>query len=250
MFWQTIWWCNQPCCWLTHNIWQQVEIKDTILTFSFANLSGASTTWSLLSLSEERPPSSVPFVPFDSPFAFFERLPRFPSVKEDPWAAGFRSKYNKTSKIKHLHCQRTCYEIPLFATCPHNMILSLHNYIINTTNLMHTSLSLTLHWRSMSRHVLGISCLSSGGTTGTQNWWLLCAVVDVGWSPETNPHLQLHTTVTNSVFVYCLLRTGKSQNMSRHWTSIMCKWEWSVHQVGCVYYVIMSLRCTVNKTSN
>jgi hypothetical protein len=27
--------------------------------------------------------------------------------------------------------------------------------------------------------------------------------------PETNPHLQLHTIVTNSAFVYCLLRMGK-----------------------------------------
>jgi len=103
-----IWWHNQPCYRQIRNIWQQAEIKDTILTFSFASLFGASTTWSQLSLSEERPPSSVPFVPFDSPFAFFERLPRFPSVKEDPWAAGFKSMCNKTSKIKHLHCQRTC----------------------------------------------------------------------------------------------------------------------------------------------
>jgi hypothetical protein len=38
------------------------------------------------------------------------------------------------------------------------------------------------------------------------------------------------------------------RNMSRHWISIKCKWSWSVHQVGCVYYVITSLWCTVNKT--
>jgi hypothetical protein len=47
---------------------------------------------------------------------------------------------------------------------------------------MHTSLSL---------HFIDLQCLdmfwallapSSGGTTRTQNWWLLCAVVDVGWS--------------------------------------------------------------------
>jgi hypothetical protein len=41
---------------------------------------------------------------------------------------------------------------------------------------------------------------------------------------------------------------SNARNMSRHWTSIKCKWKWSVHQVGCVYYVITSLWCTVNKT--
>jgi hypothetical protein len=39
-----------------------------------------------------------------------------------------------------------------------------------------------------------------------QLWCLLCAVVDVGWSqdimsPETIPHLQLHTIVTKAVSV-------------------------------------------------
>jgi hypothetical protein len=38
--------------------------------------------------------------------------------------------------------------------------------------------------------------------------------------------------------------------MSRIWTLIKCKWNWSVYQVGCVYYVITSLWCTVNKTLN
>jgi hypothetical protein len=33
-------------------------------------------------------------------------------------------------------------------------------------------------------HVSGITCPSSGGTTQTQGWWLLCAVVDVGWSQD------------------------------------------------------------------
>jgi ribonuclease HI len=67
----------------------------------------------------------------------------------------------------------------------------------------------TLYWCSMSRLVSGITCPSSGGTTRTQNWWLLCAVVDVGWSQNMgrlleqsshilSPHLQLHTIATNS----------------------------------------------------
>jgi hypothetical protein len=55
------------------------------------------------------------------------------------------------------------------------------NYVINTTNLMHTSLTLALFWGSVSRHVFGITCPSSGGTIRTQNWWLFCAVVDMGW---------------------------------------------------------------------
>jgi hypothetical protein len=50
----------------------------------------------------------------------------------------------------------------------------------------------------MSRHVSGITFPSSEGTTRTQNRWLLCAAVDAGWSvfpyPETNPHLQPHTS--------------------------------------------------------
>jgi hypothetical protein len=48
--------------------------------------------------------------------------------------------------------------------------------------LIHTSLSLTLYWCSMSRHVSGITCPSSGDNTRTKNWWVLCAFVDVGWS--------------------------------------------------------------------
>jgi hypothetical protein len=43
---------------------------------------------------------------------------------------------------------------------------------------MHTSLSLTRYWCSVSRHVSGITCPSLGGTTRTQNWWLLCAEMD------------------------------------------------------------------------
>jgi hypothetical protein len=38
------------------------------------------------------------------------------------------------------------------------------------------------------------------------------------------------------------------ENMSTLWTLIKCKWKWSVYQVGSVYYKIMSLWCTVNKT--
>jgi hypothetical protein len=34
--------------------------------------------------------------------------------------------------------------------------------------------------------------------------------------------------------------------MSRHWTSIKGKWKRSVHQVGCVYYVIISLGLMTN----
>jgi hypothetical protein len=36
----------------------------------------------------------------------------------------------------------------------------------------------------VSRHVSCTTCPSSGGTSRTQNWWLLCAVVDVGWSQD------------------------------------------------------------------
>jgi hypothetical protein len=46
------------------------------------------------------------------------------------------------------------------------------------------------------------------------------------------------------------LWAGNARNMSRHWTSIKCKWKWSVHQVVCVYYVITSLWFTVSKTLN
>jgi hypothetical protein len=62
----------------------------------------------------------------------------------------------------------------------------LFNYVINTNNLMYTSLSLslTLYWGSMSRHVSGITCPSSVSIARTQIWWLLCAVVDVGWSRD------------------------------------------------------------------
>jgi hypothetical protein len=42
----------------------------------------------------------------------------------------------------------------------------------------------SLYWGSQSRHVSGITCPSSGGTTQTQGWWLLCSVVDVGWSQD------------------------------------------------------------------
>jgi hypothetical protein len=38
--------------------------------------------------------------------------------------------------------------------------------------------------------------------------------------------------------------------MSRLWTLIKHKWKWGVYQVGCVYYVIISLWCTVKKTLN
>jgi hypothetical protein len=48
------------------------------------------------------------------------------------------------------------------------------NYVINTTNLKQTSLSLKLYLSSKSRHVSGITCRSSGGTTRTQIWLLLC----------------------------------------------------------------------------
>jgi hypothetical protein len=40
---------------------------------------------------------------------------------------------------------------------------------------MHTSLSFTLYWCSMSRRVSGITCPSSGGTTQTKNCGILCA---------------------------------------------------------------------------
>jgi hypothetical protein len=49
---------------------------------------------------------------------------------------------------------------------------------------MHCSLSLTFYWCSMSRHVSGITCPSSGGTTRTLNGWLLFAVVDVFWCQD------------------------------------------------------------------
>lgn len=56
-------------------------------TLSSANFSGAWTTNSELSSGElDLPPS-----PF-SPPCFLERLLRFPSVNDEPWAAGFKSK--------------------------------------------------------------------------------------------------------------------------------------------------------------
>jgi hypothetical protein len=50
------------------------------------------------------------------------------------------------------------------------------HYVINTTNLIHTSLSLSLYWVSKSWHVLGINCPSSGDIKWMQIWWLLWVV--------------------------------------------------------------------------
>jgi hypothetical protein len=50
----------------------------------------------------------------------------------------------------------------------------------------------------MSRHVSGIACPSSGGIKRTQNWWLLCAVVDVGWSVPISWDQPTTTTAHNN----------------------------------------------------
>jgi hypothetical protein len=106
------------------------------------------------------------------------------------------------------------------------------NYVINTTNLIHTPLSLSLYSSSKSRHVSSITCPSSGGTTRMQLWWLLCAVVNVGWSQD-------------------LGRPSNGRNMSRLWTSIKWKRKWSVNQVVCVYYVIISpFQTILNRLQN
>jgi hypothetical protein len=135
------------------------------------------------------------------------------------------------------------------------------SYVINTTNLIHTSLSLSLYWSSMSRHVSGITCPSSGGNARTQNWWM-CAVVDVGWTQDVGRLQPSHTP--RPPHIYNCYNTQHSpnlspcsaswrwasdaRNMSRHWTSTKCKWKWSVCRVSCVYYLITSLWCTVNRT--
>jgi hypothetical protein len=125
---------------------------------------------------------------------------------------------------------------------------------------MLTSLSLTLNWCSMNRHVSGITWPSSGGTTRTQNRWLLCTVVDVGWSQNVgrlqSSHILRPTHIYNCTQYSPNLRPcsaswrwpSNARNMSRHWTPIKCKLKWSVYQVGCVYYVITSQWRTVNKT--
>jgi hypothetical protein len=66
---------------------------------------------------------------------------------------------------------------------------------------MHTSLS--LDWCSMSRRVLGITCPPSGGTTRTQNWWLLCAVVDVGWSQDIYTMMHGQQNIKFTHLSYC-----------------------------------------------
>jgi hypothetical protein len=54
------------------------------------------------------------------------------------------------------------------------------------------TLHFSLYWGSHSRHISGITCPSSGGTTQTQGWWLLCAVVDVGWSQDVGRRQSSH----------------------------------------------------------
>jgi hypothetical protein len=64
----------------------------------------------------------------------------------------------------------------------------------------------------MSRHVSSITCPSSRGITRTLNWWLLCAVVDVGWSQGVWKFYQFksnmpvkNVSLLNSAFVMAIL---------------------------------------------
>jgi hypothetical protein len=75
------------------------------------------------------------------------------------------------------------------------------------------------------------------------------------WQPS---HILSQTHIYNSTQQSPNLRpccaswrwASNTWNTSRIWTLMKCKWKWSVYQVGCVYYVITSLWCTVNKTLN
>jgi hypothetical protein len=72
------------------------------------------------------------------------------------------------------------------------------------------------------------------------------------------PIFRRHYTNADLVTIVCSCRCGlvsgcgktSARNISRLWTLIKCKCKWNVYQVGCVYYVITSLWCTVNKTLN
>jgi hypothetical protein len=48
----------------------------------------------------------------------------------------------------------------------------------NKHNQLDTHFTFPLYSGSQFRHVSGITCPSSGCTTQTQNWWLLCAAID------------------------------------------------------------------------
>jgi hypothetical protein len=77
---------------------------------------------------------------------------------------------------------------------------------------MHTSLSLTLHWFLVSRHVSGITCPSSGGTTRTHNWWILCAVVDVGWAWDQHTSTTAHNSHQSYHTLLDCRRPGRRQS--------------------------------------
>jgi hypothetical protein len=72
-------------------------------------------------------------------------------------------------------------------------------YVINTTNLIHTSLLLSLYWGS-SLDMFRALLAHHHETLHKRSFGDLCAVVVEGLS-ETNPHLQLHTIFTKAAFV-------------------------------------------------
>jgi hypothetical protein len=88
----------------------------------------------------------------------------------------------ETCSQKHKLYECSCYWRSVLSFCRTRIIS--YNYVISTTNQIHTSLSILFYWCSKSRHVSGITFQSSGDTTRMQLWWLLCAVVDVGWSED------------------------------------------------------------------
>jgi hypothetical protein len=89
--------------------------------------------------------------------------------------------------VDHIGISKIVVPVKYQTTRQENRLINfLHNYVINTTKLIHNTLSLSLCWGSKSRHVSDITCLSSRDTTRMQLWWLLCAVVDVDWSKPTS----------------------------------------------------------------
>jgi hypothetical protein len=77
----------------------------------------------------------------------------------------------------------------------------------SNTNLIHTSLFTLVRFTVST--CFGHYCPSSGGTTQTQGWWLLCAVVDVGRSQDVGRLSYSHNKVKSEVCIKLVLLITK-----------------------------------------
>jgi hypothetical protein len=96
---------------------------------------------------------------------------------------------------------------------------------------MQTSLSRTLYWGSLSRHISALLArFQEAHYTNAELVTIVCSC---------RCGLVSGCGKTALILSSCSASWGwasNARNMSRHWTSIKCKWKWSVHQVACVYY--------------